>query len=474
MLYYSFTFSFEIVQRLAVIGTLNSLDMYCKRFSYVRLFLTPVLCVFFIGSGFYSQSQTTNDSLLSHASLEKVIAYALLKQPTIQQALIDEKTTSLQIKSKLADWYPQLNFNYLYQHNFNVPVNIIGGNPIQLGVGNTSALQLMASQTIFNRELLLANRTKADVLQQARQQTTGSKIDLIVSVTKAFYDVLATEQQLRVVEENIVRLEKSLKDANAQYDAGVVDKTDYKRATIALNNARASRKVNQEALVAKKEYLKALMNYPQEAVFTIVYDTAALEKEMLVDTLQMLSFENRIEYQQLATQRRLQEANVKYNKWSYIPTLTANGAYIRNFLNDNFSKLYNQSFPNSYAGITLGFPIFQGGKRKFNIMQAERLLERTDYAIAGLKNVVNTEYSNALANYKASFANYTAIKENLVLAQEVYTIIDLQYRSGIKAYLEVITAETDLRTAQINYFNALYQLLSSKVDVQKSLGTITP
>jgi outer membrane protein TolC len=50
--------------------------------------------------------------------------------------------------------------------------------------------------------------------------------------------------------------------------------------------------------------------------------------------------------------------------------------------------------------------------------------------------------------------------------------LSLQYRSGVKAYLDVITAETDLRNAQSNYTNALYQVLSSKLDVEKALGTI--
>ena len=118
--------------------------------------------------------------------------------------MIDEKITDLQIKSKLADWYPQVNFNYLYQHNFQVQTSIIGGNPVKLGVDNTSALQFSASQTIFNRDVLLASRTKGDVRQQAKQQTEDTKIDVAVNVSKAFYDVLATEQQIKVVNENIV------------------------------------------------------------------------------------------------------------------------------------------------------------------------------------------------------------------------------------------------------------------------------
>ena len=430
-----------------------------------------LLLVFFILFSLNTNAQHSGDSL-QDATLQNIIQYALKNQPLVQQSVIDEKITELQIKSKLADWYPQVNFNYLYQHNFQVQTSIIGGNPVKLGVDNTSALQFTASQSIFNRDVLLANRTKGDVRLQVKQQTENTKIEVVAIVSKAFYDVLATEQQIKVVNENIVRLERSLKDARAQYDAGVVDKTDYKRATIALNNAKASKKSNEEALKAKTEYLKALMNYPETAAIAIIYDSASLENELAVDTLQAVDYAKRIEYQQLHTQRKLLEANVKYNKWDFFPSVSANGAYNLNYLNNDFGKLYNQSFPNSYAGLTLAFPIFQGGKRKHNIRQAEWQLKRTDLDIISLKNSMNTEYITAMAVYKSSLSNYQAVKENVLLAQEVYDVINLQYRSGIKTYLEVVNAETDLRTSQINYFNALYQVLSSKIDLQKSLGEI--
>lgn len=423
-------------------------------------------------TGFVHAQQNLQDSLLQDATLPNVIQYALKRQPLIQQSLIDEKTTELQIKSKLADWYPQVNFNYLYQHNFQVQTSVIGGNPIKLGVDNTSAAQFSASQTIFNRDVLIANRTKGDVLLQSRQQTTSNKIDVVVNVSKSFYDVLATIQQIKVTDENIVRLERSLKDARSAYDAGVVDKTDYKRALIALNNAKASKKGNEEALKAKTEYLKSLMNYPQSGTLDILYDSAALEQEIVLDTLKMPDYSKRIEYQTLQTQRRLQEANLLYNRWGYLPSLSANGAYNLNYLNNDLGKLYNTSYPNSYAGLTLAFPIFQGGKRKYNIQQAHLDLKRLDLGITSLQNSFNAEYNSALSSYKANLINYLAIKENVSLAKEVYDVIQLQYRNGVKAYLEVITAETDLRTAQINYFNALYNVLSSKIDVQKSLGEI--
>jgi outer membrane protein TolC len=78
-----------------------------------------------------------------------------------------------------------------------------------------------------------------------------------------------------------------------------------------------------------------------------------------------------------------------------------------------------------------------------------------------------------MSAYKSNLNEYLVLKENMDLAKEVYDLIELQYREGIKAYLEVITAQTDLRAAQLNYYNAMYTVLSSKIDLERALGTIT-
>lgn len=433
------------------------------------------LSFFFLGLivPIFGWSQTTvKDSLLQKVTLNDAIQYALKRQPTIQQVYLDEKITASTIKSKLADWYPQINFNYNLQHNFIVQTAIIGGNPVQLGVNNTSSAQFTASQNIFNRDALLALNTKSDILLQSKQNTTNNKINLVVNVSKAFYNVLSNIQQIKISNSNITRLERSLKDAFNQYEAGIADKIDYKRATITLNNTKANQKSNEVLLKARLEFLKSLMNYPNNEKLNIVYDSLQLENEIFLDTTQNLNVNNRIEFAQLQTQKKLLEANVRYNKWSFLPSVSANGAYNFNFQNNNFANLYNRNFPNAYSGITLGLPIFQGGKRRDNINIAQFRLRRNELDLEVFKNDVNSEYQQALSTYQSNFANYLALKENMGLANEVYNVVNLQYRSGIKTYLEVIVSETDLRTSQINYFNAVYQLLISKVDVEKALGQI--
>jgi len=423
-------------------------------------------------SGFLSAQK--NDSLptLDSANLENCIQYAIKHNPDIQNAIINEAITETTIQSKLADWFPQINFTYNLQHNFQLPTLNFNGNITHTGTENTSGANVAVTQNIFNRDVLLASRTSKDVRLSASENTEAEKINLAVQISKAFYDLILTSQQLKVTEQDIVRIEQSLKDAYYQYQAGIVDKTDYKRATISLNNARAQKKFGDESWKSKFVYLKDLMGYPLSKDFELVYDTAAMEQEVLLDTLQNMNFNQRIEIQQLETQKKLQQYNLQYYKWSFLPDVYAFGNYNLNFLNNQFSKLYSQSYPNSFAGITLSLPIFQGGKRLQQIKQAQLQISQASNDIRSFENKVNSEYQSALANYKSNLYNYYSLKENLSLANEVYDVIQLQYRSGVKAYLDVITAESDLRTAQINYYNALYQVLSSKIDVLQSLGKI--
>ncbi len=438
----------------------------------MRIFFTILVVVYFTATPDKSISQNNNDSVLQNASLVNCVQYALQHQPSVQQSIIDEDIVDKSIKSKLADWYPQLNLNYNFQNNFQLPSAYFGGSVVQTGTYNNSNLGINLTQNLFTRDLLLANKTSDDVRKQIKQSSVSNKIDVTVNVSKAFYDVLLTQKQISVLDEDIIRLEKSLKDAYNQYQSGIVDKTDYKRATISLNNAKAQRKQVQNLIIAKYAYLKQQMGYPNNLNLVLQYDSNLMESEAFIDTAQQVTYQNRIEFKLLQTQQKLQQANLQYNKWSYIPTVSAFGAYNTNYINNDFGKLYNTAYTNSFFGLQLSMPIFQGNKRIYQVKQAELQVKRVDWDMIALKSKINTQYEQAMASYKGNLANYAALKDNVLLADEVYKTIHVQYTSGIKTYLDVIIAESDLRTAQLNYYTALYQLLESKIDVQKALGNI--
>jgi outer membrane protein TolC len=120
----------------------------------------------------------------------------------------------------------------------------------------------------------------------------------------------------------------------------------------------------------------------------------------------------------------------------------------------------------------MSIPLIQGTARIKNLQAAKLQSEQLVYEQQLLTDQLTTEYEESRAVYQGAYQNWQLQRENEQLAQEVYRTIQLQYDEGIIPYIEVIQAETDLRSAQLNTSNALLQVLSSKVDLLRALGIV--
>jgi multidrug efflux system outer membrane protein len=420
-------------------------------------------------------------------TLTQCLQYAMKHQPALKQSYIDEQIADANNRIAYSAWLPQITGLANYNHYYQLPTvffpstaTTAGSPPVgtlvaaHTGLHNTSIPELAANQVIFSPEVLIAVRTGHLNTLYAKQTTTSTKIELISDVSKSFYDLLLSLQQINVLREDTSRLIKNQSDTYHQYVSGVKDKVDYKQATISLNNSLAQLKNTIESAHAKFANLKQLMGYPTDKIFNLNFDTARMMQEVFFDTTEQLDFNKRIEYQQLETARRLQKETTSYYQIGFLPSISAFYNYDLEYENNTVPSLFNKSYPYSLWGLNLSIPIFTGFRRTENVRKAKLNEQRTDWDRVNLELSIYTEYKQALANYTSNLYNLHAMSDNVQLATEVYNIVKLQYREGIKAYLDVITAETDLRNSEINYLNALFQLLGSKVDLQKAMGDITP
>lgn len=411
-------------------------------------------------------------------TLQQCLNYALANQPLVRQARLDEGITEAGNRVALSAWLPQVNATAVGQHYFGLPFTVFPdpttgvATPRQLGVKNVTTFGLAGTQVIYNNDVRLAARQAPLNRLAAGQNTIYNKITTVSDVSKAFYSVLLSQRQAKVYDEDIRRLSRNYQDARNRYDAGIVDKTDYLQAEISLNNSKASRKQSLEAVNANTAYLQQLMGLPAGRLVELKYDTLQLEQEAVVDTLAKLDPTNRIEYQQILTQKSLQGTTVDYYRLGFLPALSAFGNYNSVYQANTVSEQYQQRFPNSYAGMQIALPLFTGFRRTQNLRRARLQDQRVDEDLLNTRNQVTTEYAAALANYKGYYEAYVQSRQNLDLSRQVYTVVNLQYREGIKAYLDLLVAQTTLRTSQLNYYSALFQVLTSKVELLRAQGSL--
>jgi outer membrane protein TolC len=372
---------------------------------------------------------------------------------------------------------PQVSGTANLQHYFQLPtaVSNSGGTQtyITSGVYNYSLPQVTATQSLFSNDVVYAARAAKLLLQESRENTRAVKIAVVSEVTKAFYGLLLSIQQIGVYREDTARLRKNQQDAYHRYMSGVADKVDYRQASISLNNSVARLKSASENVQSKFAVLKQLMGCPPDKNFTVTFDTARLMQEIYTDTLKGLQFEKRIEYQILQTEKKIRRESTKYYSAGFMPSLSGFYNYVHEYENNKFSDLYSRAFPYSSFGLQLNIPVFSGFRRIEEIRKSRLQEQRTDWDEVNLKLAVYTEYQTALSDYKTNLYYLRSQAENTAMAREVYNIVKLQYSEGIKPYLDVIVAESDLQTSEINYLNALFSLLESKVNLERAMGDIS-
>ncbi len=424
----------------------------------------------------------TTYSSNEYLTLRQCVDYALQHQPALNRALINVSITRENNAINLAPWLPQVNasgnlIHYIQQSTNNVAVATGTGTATTTTRGqsstNTFVPGVQLSQAIFSPALLYAARSAPLYVQQANQVTDSTKIYVVSAVTKSFYSLLLTLQQIAVLKEDTARLGKNLTDAYHQYKGGIVDETDYEEASITLNNSKAQLKQANENVIPQYAVLKQLIGYPPEKQFNVDFDTLQMKRDINVDTTQQLQYEKRIEYQELNTEKALQNQTIQYYHSAFLPTVSAFYNYNLEFQNDRLANLFQGSYPSSLIGLSFSIPIFTGFSRLHNVRKAQLQYQQLNWYQTELKSRINTEYTTALANYKSNKYNLGLLQKNVELASRVYFVVTLQYRQGVVPYLNVITAESNLITSKINYLNALFQTLSSKVDLQKSMGNIS-
>jgi outer membrane protein TolC len=194
-------------------------------------------------------------------------------------------------------------------------------------------------------------------------------------------------------------------------------------------------------------------------------------KEGILESLDY-QYDNRKEYQLAELGIKLNEFNVRRYKLSKLPTVNLSANYYKNAQRNQFNFFDGPYFNVSSVSLRVNVPIFTGFSANAKIQKASLELEKSRNEIDALKISIDNEVATARTNFASAIATMEFQKQNMELATRVYEQTKIKYEAGLGSNTEINAAQVDLKAAQTNYINAMYDAIIARVDFLKATGTL--
>jgi len=420
----------------------------------------------------------------SSFSLKQAIEFAMSNQPNVKNAQLDEAIAKNKVDEIIGIGTPQINASADLNKFIDIPTSFVpaeffGGKAgeyfgVQFGQPYTASAGITATQLLFDGSYLVGIQATKTYMDLSRKATIQTKTETAVNVSKAYYGALVADARLLIIDANIERVTKLYNDTKVLNDNGLVEKIDVDRLELSLNNLKVEKEKVERFKLLSYALLKFQMGFANSKALTL---TDKLNESILLVTnlTDSIDYTKRPEFGVVNIQRQLQALDLKRMKAGYLPTLVAFGSASTNASRNDFN-IFNTAYrwyPTVIAGLKLNVPIWDGLQRHSQIAQSKLTLQKVDNAMELMKNGFALDYENAKTSYENNLSSLKIVKKNQDLAKEISRVSKIKYDSGVGSSLELIDAESSVKEADANYFNTLYETIISKIDLDKSTGTIT-
>lgn len=333
-----------------------------------------------------------------------------------------------------------------------------GGGPSAAAAWNLDFWGLYRRQTEAARAELLAT--------EWGQRATRTA--LIQGVAEAYFQLRSLDAQAAITENTIRARKDSLQLTRSldQYGAGSL--ADVRQAEELLHTAQANLPELRRQIAIQENAISILLGRnPGDIDRGLPIEQQPHPQEIPVGVPSEL-LERRPDIQQSEAKLIAANARIGVARAQYFPqiSLTGSGGAASNQLSSIFSG------PSAYwyAAGSITEPIFDGGRIRSNYhlskaQEQEMLLAYQKTILSALQDV-----SNSLVTYKQTRERREEQSEQVKSAADAVRLARLRYSGGNTSYLEVLTTDTDLYSAQLLLAQAQQQEAASLVELYTALG----
>ncbi len=440
---------------------------------------TKLLFFLFLFTCFVSFAQADKHSF----SIQQCLDYAHKNNVQVKNALLNIQIQEQINRGVTAAALPTFSGVVGTTDYIDIPTSLIPGQifgqpagsyiPVKFGTKYTANTGLQLQQTLFDGQVFVGLQARATSMDYQKKNVEVTEESIKVNIYKIYYQLVVSKTQIDLLNTNIQRMEKLKHDANEMYKNGFAEKLDVDKVDVQLVNLKTEKYKALNQINIGYLGLKTLIGMPVKDSLVlsdaITYDQ--IKNDFTNDTT--FQYSDRKDFQYLGLVKKLDEYNVKRYKLSYLPTLSLNANYSKQAQRNTFDFLNKGDwYTTSYFGVNLSVPIFNGFAKDAKVKQSKIELRQVENQIDGLKLSIDNEVEQAKLNFRTAIRTLDYQKQNMQLAETVYNQTKKKFEIGTGSNTEITAAETDLKTAETNYINAMYDAIIAKIDYLKAIGKL--
>ncbi|MEI6086182.1 MAG: TolC family protein [Bacteroidota bacterium] len=437
-----------------------------------------IFCILFAASSAMAQTG------IKHAfSVKECVDYAHKNNLQVKNALLNVQIQLEINRDVTASALPSLTGIVNGNDYLKIPTSLLPGEifgqpagtyiPVQFGTKYNANAGLQLQQLLFDGQVFVGLQARSTSIAFSNKNVEVTEEMIKANVYKIYYQLVASKTQIGIFDANLERLNKLLTDTKALYENGFVEKLDIDKISVQISNLETEKLRALNSIDIGYQALKTLIGMPTKDALVLTEELTEdkIKKDFTADTT--FNYTDRKEYQYLDLAKQLNELNIKRYKMSFLPTLALSGSYTKNAQRNQFNFFGKGDwFTTSFVGLNLTVPIFSGFSKTSHVTKSKLELQQTENQIDNLRLTIDNEIETAKLNFHAATITLDYQKKNMLLAENVFNQTKKKFELGSGSNTEITAAQTDLRTAQANYINALYSAIIAKVDFYKAIGKL--
>lgn len=325
--------------------------------------------------------------------------------------------------------------------------------------------RVLASGSFLDLKSLNLLRARTEDVNAAQLDMQNVR-DLIVLVVGGTY------MQALAGEARIVAVEAQLNTAQALYQQALDMKNAGMAPGIDVLRSQVEMKVQQQRLLAarndfakQKLALARIIGLPTGQEFTLtekipVTPAAPLTLEQAIDR----AFRDRPDYRRAQSQLKSAQLTRNAATSERLPTGRFNADW------GTIGPRPTQNHPTYTTAAAINIPIFQGGKVKGDVMQADALLRQREASLADLRGQIEFEVRTSFLDLQSAAEQVQVAQSSIQLAEEALTQARDRFRAGVATTVEVVQAQEQVAATHENYINSSFAYNVSKLSLARSLG----